>query len=113
MSNNPQHILLRGSRIPFNVINLSNKGVLQPFGEHLRQYKEKKGLSYKDMSELTGYSGTMIFKLIKGQVDYCGISTLSRIALSCGSTLAEWVKPIEAPNSPTAQQQTYNCMGSE
>lgn len=80
----------------FDDINRSNQSFLIPFGLNTDYYMRLNGLTDRTLAKRVGCAHSMIFELRKGNVKYCGISLLSRIAIALGFTLGDWLK-VEQP----------------
>lgn len=72
--------------------------ILKPFGAITDHYMRLNGWNDKRLAKAVGCSATMIYKLKKGNAEYCGISLISRVAIALGFSLEDWLK-VEKPKS--------------
>lgn len=87
------HIPTSGSRSPLpfseSVVHASNKAIIRLIGLHIERLKQENGLSYETVGIRTGCAGSTVYNICKGKANFCGISLLSKLALSFGYTLEE------------------------
>jgi len=95
MSNNHYTPISYRNKDSFTNINIihSNKAIIAVVGAYILRYKNEKGLSYEKIGLKAGCSDTMVFMLCKGRVNYCSLSVLSAVALACGTTLLDMLRP--------------------
>ncbi len=76
-----------------------NKEVLKVIALNMEQYRKETGLSYTKLSKVVGCSQMTLFKIGKGQLDYCSLSLLSCIAKACNASLLGWLSGSDG-NAP-------------
>ncbi len=90
------------SHLPFtkDTIYDSNKAIIRILGLHIERLRHEKGLSYETVGKRTGCSDTTVYRICKGTMEFCGISLLSKLALSFGYTLEDLLlAPIADKNA--------------
>ena len=89
------------SRIPPHLVaevTKSNHAIIAHVGAFVGYYKRLYGLSDTKIGLRAGCSHVAIIKLRQGVMPYCGISFLSKVALSFGFNLLDWLRspvPVE------------------
>ena len=63
--------------------------IISLIGNHIKRLKDEKGLSYPFIAKRAGCSCTFAYNICNGKTKFCGISILSKLALSFGYTLED------------------------
>jgi len=90
-NNNP----LCHSRIPPHLVaevTKSNHAIIAHVGAFVGYYKRLYGLSDTKIGLRAGCSHVAIIHLRQGKLPHCGISFLSKVALSFGCNLLDWLR---------------------